>query len=187
MKFFESTQCKIQQQTLHRFLRPAFAQTLCKGTGLCLLLLTSLMAGHRAMAQAVSGTIVGTVTDATGAVVAGAQVSIVLTGQSTAYSTVTNESGNYTEPNLPPGTYSVTVTANGFKKQTQENVSLLTNTTDRIDLTLATGSTTETVTVSRPTAPTSPPTSSSARSPICPCRAATASSPCSRPSPAWRR
>ncbi|SFS07020.1 Carboxypeptidase regulatory-like domain-containing protein [Granulicella pectinivorans] len=148
MKFFESTQRKIKQQTLHRFLRPAFAQTLCKGTGLCLLLLTSLMAGHRAMAQAVSGTIVGTVTDATGAVVAGAQVSIVLTGQSTAYSTVTNESGNYTEPNLPPGTYSVTVTANGFKKQTQENVSLLTNTTDRIDLTLATGSTTETVTVS---------------------------------------
>lgn len=116
--------------------------------GLAVLLLTSFFAGRQANAQAVSGTIVGTVTDATGAVVAGAQVSIVLTGQSTAYTTVTNESGNYTEPNLPPGTYSITITAPGFKKITQENVSLLTNTTDRIDLTLAPGSTTETVTVS---------------------------------------
>ncbi len=57
----------------------------------------------------------GTVTDPTGAVVANAQVTIVLTGQSTVHTTVTNESGNYTEPDLPPGTYTVTATARGSR------------------------------------------------------------------------
>ena len=56
-------------------------------------------------AQAVTGTIVGTVTDANGGVVVNAKVTIVLTGQSTVYSFVTNESGNYTAPDLPSGLY----------------------------------------------------------------------------------
>jgi hypothetical protein len=98
-------------------------------------------------AQAVNGTIVGTVTDPSGAVVAGAQVTIVLTGQSTVYTTVTNDSGNYTEPDLPPGTYAVSIVAKGFKKQTVENIALLTNTTSRVDAVLAAGSATETITV----------------------------------------
>jgi hypothetical protein len=75
-------------------------------------------------------------------------VTIVLTGQDTIHTAVTNESGNFTEPNLPPGTYSVSVTATGFKKETRENIVLETNTTSRVDLALAPGSTTETVTVS---------------------------------------
>jgi hypothetical protein len=99
-------------------------------------------------AQAVSGTILGTVTDSTGAIVANAQVTIVLTGQSAVHTSVTNESGNFTEPNLPSGTYTVSVVAPGFKKETRENIALLTNTTTRVDISLATGSTSETVTVS---------------------------------------
>ena len=74
-------------------------------------------------AQAVTGTIVGTVTDANGGVVVNAKVTIILTGQSAVYSFVTNESGNYTAPNLPSGLYSVTVAAPGFKKETRENIS----------------------------------------------------------------
>jgi hypothetical protein len=97
--------------------------------------------------QAVNGTIVGTVTDTTGADVGNAQVTITLTGQSTSYSTITNESGNYTEPNLPPGTYNVTVAAQGFKKETRENIVLLTNTTSRVDISMSTGSVTDTITV----------------------------------------
>ena len=100
-----------------------------------------------ALAQAVTGTIVGTVTDATGAVVANATVSIVLTGQSLTQTATTNESGNYTAPDLPSGTYTVSVVAQGFKKAVMENISLLTNTTSRVDVTLATGSASETVTV----------------------------------------
>lgn len=98
-------------------------------------------------AQAVTGTIVGTVTDANGGVVVNAKVTIILTGQSTVYSFVTNESGNYTAPNLPSGLYSVTVVAPGFKKETRENISLATNTTARVDVSLVTGSVTESVVV----------------------------------------
>ena len=100
-----------------------------------------------AMAQAVSGTIVGTVTDASGAVVPKAQVTITLAGQDAVHTSVTNESGNFTEPNLAPGTYTVTVTAEGFKKDTRSNIVLDTNTTQRIDVSLVTGSTSETVEV----------------------------------------
>jgi len=107
----------------------------------------SLGASSSLLAQAVSGTIVGTVTDSTGASVPNAQITIVLTDQSVSHTTVTNESGNFTEPNLPPGTYSVTAVAPGFKKETRENIVLETNTTTRVDLSLAPGSSTETVTI----------------------------------------
>jgi hypothetical protein len=99
------------------------------------------------LAQAVNGSIIGTVTDATGAVVSGAQVTITLTGQDAQHTTVTNDSGNYTEPDLPSGTYSVSVSATGFKKETLENIVLNTNTTQRVDVSLSAGSATETVTV----------------------------------------
>ncbi len=98
-------------------------------------------------AQAVSGTIVGTVTDPTGAAVPNAQITITLTGQNTSFTTVSNESGNFTEPDLPTGVYRVTVVATGFKKSVQENISVLTNTTARVDVPLATGVVTDTITV----------------------------------------
>jgi len=106
-----------------------------------------LSAGVPMFAQAVSGTVLGTVTDPTGAIVANAQVTITLTGQDVVYRSVTNESGNFTEPNLPPGTYSITVVAPGFKKETRENIAVLTNTTTRVDVSLVQGSASETVTV----------------------------------------
>ncbi len=114
---------------------------------LLLLLLVFLFAASSALAQAVSGTIVGTVTDSSGAYVANAQVTILLTGQGTAHTAVTNSSGNYTEPDLPPGVYTVTITAPGFKKEIRENIPLETNTTSRVDAALAAGSTSEEITV----------------------------------------
>jgi hypothetical protein len=98
-------------------------------------------------AQAVSGTIVGTVTDSTGAAVPNAPVVITLTGQDAKFDTVTNGSGNFTEPNLPPGIYRVTVSSPGFSKIVRENIVVDTNTTSRVDVALATGSDTQTVTV----------------------------------------
>ena len=82
-------------------------------TALSVLLAVLFLSAPAALAQAVSGTIVGTVTDPTGASVPNAQVSIVLNGQGTVHTTTTNGSGNYTEPDLPPGIYTVTVTAPG--------------------------------------------------------------------------
>jgi hypothetical protein len=115
--------------------------------GLLVAILFTLGISGMAYAQAVSGTIVGTVTDPTGAAVPNAQVTITLTGQSTSYSTVTNESGNFTEPNLPAGSYAVTIVATGFKKDVRQNISVDTNTTARVDITLSTGAVTDTVTV----------------------------------------
>ncbi len=111
------------------------------------LFLVCVFACRFTSAQAVNGTILGTVTDPTGATVANAQVTIELTGQNIVHTSVTNESGNFTEPDLPPGTYNVTVAAPGFKKETRENIELLTNTTSRVDVSLTTGSVAETITV----------------------------------------
>src|SRR5215831_6707443 len=58
--------------------------------------------------QAVNATLVGTVTDASGGVVANAKVTATETNTGVSRLGNTNESGNYTFPNLPPGTYSVT-------------------------------------------------------------------------------
>jgi Carboxypeptidase regulatory-like domain len=54
--------------------------------------------------QAVNGTLLGTVTDPSGAVVPNASVTVVLVGQSVEHTAVTNESGNFPEPDLPSGT-----------------------------------------------------------------------------------
>lgn len=122
--------------TFIRRILVAFSITLC-----------FLMAGPRALAQAVTGTIVGTVTDSTGAVVGNAAVTISSTGQNSSFTTKTNESGNFVMPDLPPGTYSVSIVATGFKKQAYENIVLQTNTTQRVDASLAAGAVTDEVTV----------------------------------------
>jgi len=112
-----------------------------------LIALLFLSLSQTILSQAVTGTIVGTVTDTNGGVVVNAKVTIILTGQSTVYSFVTNESGNYTAPDLPSGLYSVTVVSPGFKKETRENILLATNTTARVDVSLVTGSVMESVVV----------------------------------------
>jgi hypothetical protein len=109
---------------------------------LCVLSMTQFASG-----QAVNGTIVGTVTDQTGAAVPDAAVTATLTSTGAAHDTVSNGSGNYTFPDMQPGTYTVTVDAKGFKKAQQENIDLLSNTTTRVDVTLLPGSIEQTVTV----------------------------------------
>jgi hypothetical protein len=97
--------------------------------------------------QAVSATLVGTVTDNTSATVPRATVTILENATGIVHSDLTNESGNYTFPNLTPGTYSVTVSAQGFKKETRASIDVAVNTTTRVDITLQPGSVSETITV----------------------------------------
>jgi Carboxypeptidase regulatory-like domain len=99
------------------------------------------------MGQAVNGTLLGTVIDATGAAVADAKVMATETTTGAIHESSTNESGNYTFPNLQPGKYAVTVEAKGFKKLSRQNIDLLSNSSTRIDLSLETGSVSETVLV----------------------------------------
>lgn len=98
--------------------------------------------------QAVSGNIIGTVTDPSGAAVAGAQISITNVGTNTSYQTATNDSGNYTGANLAPGSYTVTITAPGFQKFTQQNVRVDVSQSIRVDASLQVGQATQEVTVS---------------------------------------
>ena len=81
----------------------------------CALLALSILSSGIAFSQAVSATLLGTVTDASGAVVASAKVTTTEDSTGVSRSGQTNDSGNYTFPNLPPGRYSVTVEASGFE------------------------------------------------------------------------
>jgi hypothetical protein len=105
-----------------------------------------LLSPH-AWGQAVSATLLGTVTDTAGAAVPNATVQIQENATGITHKGITNDSGNYTFPNLTPGTYAVSVTADGFKKETHASVDVVVNTTTRVDLSLQLGSATETVVV----------------------------------------
>ena len=104
------------------------------------------MAPH-SRGQAVSATLLGNVTDNTGAAVPNANVQILEGATGIAHAGVTNESGNFTFPDLTPGTYSVSVQAPGFKKETRDNVDVVVNTATRVDLALTPGNVTESIEV----------------------------------------
>ncbi len=112
-----------------------------------LLFLLCLVSFRPSFGQAVTGTLLGTVNDASGAVVANAQITLVQKETGEERTVKTNESGNYNVPDLPPGTYTITVVSSGFKTEKRENIQLQTNTSTRVDVDLAAGSTSETVTV----------------------------------------
>jgi hypothetical protein len=99
------------------------------------------------MAQTTTGSIVGTVTDKTGAVVPGAAVTVTNTDTGGANKTLTDSSGNYVVTTLPVGHYSVAVEATGFKKSVSAGITL--NLQDRIgvNVVLELGQITETVEV----------------------------------------
>ena len=97
--------------------------------------------------QAVSGTLVGTVQDSSGAALVKASITATEVATATTYQSVTNETGNYTIPSLPPGRYTVTVSAPGFKKWTHENIDILLNSTTRVDAEVVPGSVSEEVLV----------------------------------------
>ncbi len=112
------------------------------------LVLTLLLCLSQASSgQAVNGTLLGTVNDATGAAVSNAKVVATQTSTGAIHESLTNESGNYTIPDLQPGPYSVAVEAPGFKKALQENIVLASNSSTRVDVDLQTGNVTETIQV----------------------------------------
>ena len=99
-------------------------------------------------AQAIRGTLLGTVTDQSGAAMPGATVVITEKSTNVSRETVTNTTGNYTFPNLVDGTYTVKAELAGFKTVVRENIRIAVNTSIRIDLSLTVGELSETITVS---------------------------------------
>jgi outer membrane receptor protein involved in Fe transport len=96
----------------------------------------------------VTGTIVGTVTDASGGVIAGARITLTEVNTKIVHTGTTNGSGEYSFPDLPPGTYDVTAEMSGFKKEVKAGTVLEANNSPRVDLKLQTGDVTQTVEVS---------------------------------------
>src|SRR5207342_2104756 len=90
-------------------------------------------------AQTFRGTILGTVTDPSGAVVAGAKVTVKNTGTGLERSTETSGDGSYSLPELPIGTYNVTVTQSGFQTFVATGVTVDVAAQRRVDAALKTG------------------------------------------------
>jgi hypothetical protein len=110
--------------------------------GVFLLAATNLSYG-----QDTNASLSGTVTDPSGAVIAGAKMA--LTNEATGFSAkyVSDGAGEFSFLNLTPGKYDMTVTATGFKSTNQKGIELAVNQAARLDVHLALGSTDQTVTV----------------------------------------
>ena len=110
----------------------------------------AMLAANCAVMLAQTGggaTLVGTVTDATGAYVASAKVTVVNTGTNFVTETTTSGEGAYYVPYLIPGDYRVKVAAAGFKEFVREGLTLRSAEVPRVDIKLEVGSLTESVTV----------------------------------------
>src|SRR5437868_10933504 len=98
--------------------------------------------------QTSSTAILGTVTDATGAVVIGAKVTLLQVQTGVKRQDTTSSTGDYAFPLLDPGEYAVTVEAKGFKTETVRGIDLQLNLRARIDVHLQVGAEVQTVEVS---------------------------------------
>ena len=107
----------------------------------CLAMLTS-----GAFAQAVAG-LSGTITDASGATIAGATVTILNKATGVSQKTVTSSAGVYAVSGLLPGRYQVTAEEAGFKKEVRDNIPIEIGAQSTISIAMATGNADETVNV----------------------------------------
>ena len=94
-----------------------------------------------------NGTILGTVTDNSGAVLANAAVDVTNTATNVTNHTQTTASGDFTVPFLSPGTYTVTVQVTGFQKAVSSNISLVVGQQQRVNMSMKPGAVSETVEV----------------------------------------
>lgn len=106
-----------------------------------------LLTTFSAWAQTVSGSIVGTITDSTGAVVPNARIILTEVNTGATPTATSNASGNYAFTNLDAGEYRVEVEVPGFRKAAKSGITVLVNSTVRADVELQPGQVTEVVSV----------------------------------------
>ena len=112
-----------------------------------LLACAPLLLAEIASAQEFRATLQGTITDPTKGAIPGAQVTLRNVDTSIERKGAADESGHYLFPFLPPGTYSLTVSAAGFKTNVQGQIGLSVNQNARLDVELALGASAETISV----------------------------------------
>jgi hypothetical protein len=107
----------------------------------------TVVAAAPAAAQAVTGTLLGTVTDSTGAVVTNAKVTVLNEGTGLTREIKTDANGEYTAPQIPTGHYTVMVEMEGFKTAALSGIQVGVDQRVKIDVPLEVGALTETVTI----------------------------------------
>jgi len=122
-----------------------FVKYMLKGLATCVILMA--LTSSDANAQAVYGTILGTVTDSTGATVPNAKVVITDLGRDVSNTVQSNDSGNYMQRFLIVGRYRVRIEAPGFKAYVQDNIAVSVDTEIRVDAKLEVGEVNQTVEV----------------------------------------
>lgn len=115
---------------------------------ICAFFLILFFCAHNVLGQANRASITGTVTDASGGVIVGVDVTAKDLGTNVVTGAVTNADGIYTILNLFPGEYSIEFKKAGFKEVVQPSVTLISTQVAGINVTLQIGAATETVTVS---------------------------------------
>jgi len=93
------------------------------------------------------GSIAGTVTDASGAVIAGAKVTVTDVQRGVSRTLTTDAAGNYSAPSLTPGDYAVTVTYTGFQTMNRTGVTVGVGQPVRIDVSMKPGTEAQKITV----------------------------------------
>ena len=125
-----------------------------RSVAILLCLLPALVLSPRLSAQGGSqGSVVVTVNDPSGGVLADATLTLVALRTNDARIAKTERSGSYTFVNLPIGTYSLTITANGYAKKVYDSVLVEASQATSLTATLAVGSTSDTVVVTGESAP----------------------------------
>ena len=109
------------------------------------LLLLTLLASLSLNAQLNRGSITGVLSDSTGAVIPTAKVTVKNLANGAVYETQTNGNGQFTAPNLPPGSYEVAFEAASFKRLVRSGIELGATEVARVDATLEVGAVTESV------------------------------------------
>jgi len=99
------------------------------------------------LAQSDRGTITGTISDPTSAVIPGASVTATNGETGAKYETISTETGNYTLTQVPPGVYQLTVELPGFKRYVRQGITVLVAQTLRLDVPLEVGAASDEVTV----------------------------------------
>src|SRR5436190_832311 len=107
-----------------------------------------VLASLALLGQSDRGNITGIVTDPTGASIASAELSVINRDTNATVKLVTTSSGEYSAPNLPPGSYRIEITAPGFKHFVRQNIEVSASTTVRVDAKLQLGQVSEQVEVS---------------------------------------
>jgi Carboxypeptidase regulatory-like domain len=119
----------------------------CLSVVLSVALSLTILGSEPAAAQQASALITGTVRDTTGAVVAGAKVTVTNTSTNASHSTTSSKDGDYLFTLLPIGNYQLVVEAAGFEKYAQTGITLDINQKARLDVELKVGSTSQVVEV----------------------------------------